>query len=128
MKKDLTGCLIVGVSVLVSSCNRGDSPSREMMAVRHIAEISHAERQAFADLGHYLELSDLEQRYTSRITPDLERESRYEFKLKTSPRGYTLKAVPLSERVKRSFFCDESGVIRQDWPPAIADAGSPPMK
>ena len=66
------------------------------------------------------------------ISSDLAQGSKggYRFEMTGRPDGYTITAMPMVYNTdgRRSFFSDESMVIRENWGPEPATAASPEVK
>jgi hypothetical protein len=90
------------------------------MDLRNLENLSHTE------IGRYAGLGDLKHRYAF-LDPDEIRE--YRIELVETPDQYQLRAIPhRSGGARRSFYCDETGIIRQEWNPKIADVTSAPLR
>jgi hypothetical protein len=60
----------------------------------------------------------------------LEQRDGYEFRLEARPDGYVVKASPVELDVtgRRSFYSDQSGVIREHWGRGAAGPESPSLQ
>ena len=124
--------LCAGVVLLTSwsaSCNRVivDPVSPEVVAVMQLRNISEAEARAYVETGRYLPLVELRRMCPELISAELATGTRYgyKFKLNLNRFDYAVRARPLPESgCRRSFYSDNSRVIRQSWGPALADGTS----
>jgi hypothetical protein len=101
-----------------------------MMAVRSLHRIRQAQVQYYAIHWRYgaaAELSDPDNRL---IDPAVAREVKdgYRFRWTVTSNRYAVVATPVNSRQgRRSFYLDETGVIREDWR-GIATAASEPLR
>jgi len=115
--------------------------SRETAAVTQVKHLHEAQAMYRSDFGKFAtSLTQLGPSPDGRSTPssaglitsDLAQGSKsgYRFEMNGRPDGYTVTAVPnvYNTDGRRSFFSDESMVIRENWGPEPATAASPEVK
>ena len=103
--------------------------AQEMVAIQNIRMIGSAQVQYYSQFGRYARnLSELGPSSTGLIPADLAAGTKggYTFTLRSSPTGYTLNANPVKYGTtgRRTFFFDESMVIRANSGPEPATAAS----
>lgn len=115
--------------------------ARETAAVRHIVTIHTAQAQYNSQFGKYATaLSEIGPPAGGNSGPNgadlipqelaLGAKGGYKFTLEGTPTGYKLTATPLAynNTGRRSFFSDQTMVIRENWGQEPATANSPEMK
>jgi len=115
--------------------------SRETAAVTQIRHLHEAQAMYRSDFGKFAtSLAQLGPSPDGRSNPnaaglisaDLAQGSKsgYKFEMTGRPDGYTISALPnvYGTDGRRSFFSDESMVIRENWGPEPATAASPEVK
>ena len=111
---------------LIETSSR-DPATPEMLAIKELTQTQNAEARAHVETGHYLRLGELRQLYPALLAtqPGSIARSGYAFTLDVEETGYQLRAIPLPGRGgRRSFYCDETTVIRESWGPGLASARS----
>ncbi len=115
--------------------------SRETAAVTQVKHLHEAQAMYRSDFGKFAtSLVQLGPSPDGRSTPngaglitsDLAQgtKSGYRFEMQGRPDGYTISAIPVVYNTdgRRSFFSDDSMVIRENWGPEPATATSPEVK
>lgn len=115
--------------------------ARETAAARHIQTIHTAQAQYSAQFGKYAaSLAELGPPASGQPGPagadlipkDLAEGEKggYRFTLEATPQGYKVTAVPTAygNTGRRTFYSDQTMVIRENWGQEPATAASPEMK
>lgn len=115
--------------------------AREMAAIKQIETIYTAQTQYYSQFGRYAtKLEELGPPPTGQAGPaaadlisgDLAKgiKSGYQFTLQGGPTGFTINANPVAYNStgRRSFFSDQSKVLRENWGPEPATTNSPEIK
>ena len=126
--------IVAAVGILaLSAC--GASSSRlnalELTAILDLRSIEAAQLQYSAQNGRFaVNLSEL--RAADFIPASLASGEKdgFKFTMTATPNGFTINASPkkYGETGRRSFYSDETTVIRQNWANAPASASSPELK
>jgi hypothetical protein len=119
--------LLAWICTSCSSRSIVEPVSPELVATIQLRKIGEAEGRGYIDTKRYLTLTDLRRLYPDLISAQLATGSSfgYTFKLDLNRFSYSLRAVPLPEgRRRRSFYTDNSQVLRQSWGPILAGNGS----
>ncbi|MBI4904204.1 MAG: pilin, type IV [Acidobacteria bacterium] len=97
----------------------------EMAAIRSITHINTAQSEYLAAHGRYADnLAALG--FAELITGN---RAGYQFRFETTPAGYTISASPASAKTgRRTFFSDQSFVLRENWGPEPATPQSKVLK
>jgi hypothetical protein len=120
------GKMVFAICIACCSCGQQDPPSPEMKAIRHIANLCKFENQSYAEFGQYVGLSILNRRYPSLNRDEI---GEYRIELQAAQDHYQIRAIPIANSgARRSFYCDQSGIIRQSWNSEVADSTSPPLR
>ena len=109
-----------------------DATPHDQLALIEVATIKTAEAKFYAESHRYGSLSEIGSHrgeLSSRNTVD-NRHPGYRFSLEINGARYTLRAVPDDHEIgmRRSFYCDQTGIVRQSWGPGIASAQSPEVR
>jgi type IV pilus assembly protein PilA len=115
--------------------------AKETAAMRHIATIHTAQAQYSSQFGKYAtSLAELGPPTSGTAGPagsdlipdDLAKgvKGGYKFTLEGTPTGYKVTAVPeaYGNTGRRTFFSDQTMVLRENWGQEPASANSPQMK
>ena len=120
--------------VLAAGCDTTihDRATPDQMALFLVSETKTAQEKFYSKFhryGTFEELSAQSERLMS-ITLAGGSYYRYRFELAVDAARYSLTAVPehRGDAMERSFYCDQTGVVRQSWGPAPATARSPGVK
>jgi len=114
----------LAVSIAVPLGVKHDLNAHEIAAIQQIRTVQAIQDQFHAQFGHYAcSLSELKAAKLLAPGP----KSGYVIELRCTTAGYSILAVPeTSGRTgRRSFFSDETHVIRQSWNTQPADINSP---
>lgn len=138
----MKGTRLIGLLIAITitdSCGERKvlTYGNEMAAVRWIATIHTAQTQYFSQFGKYAgSLAELGSPASGKAGPtaadlipgDLARgkKSGYVFAVSRSSTGYTVTARPevFHSTGRRSFYSDQTVVLRQQWGPEPANASS----
>src|SRR5260370_23304482 len=128
---------IVVLAIVVPKLGAAKMRSQEIVAIQNVRLINTAQVQYFTQYGRYpKDLSELAPPSAGPAGPssaglipaDLAAgtKSGYSYTLHVSPTGYTLNPDPVSYNStgRRTFFGDESVVLRAHWGPEPAPAAS----
>ncbi len=115
--------------------------SQEMAAIQHIKTLHTAQAQYYSQFGRYAtSLAELGPPASGNAGPsaadlipgDLASGEKggYKFNLQATPTGYAINAEPTQFNTSgsRTFFSDQSLVIRQNYGPEPATVASPEIK
>jgi type IV pilus assembly protein PilA len=132
--------LIIG-AVAVPKLNTARMQTQEMAAVRQIHTIHTAQTQYYSQFGRYAKnLTELGPPAGGQPGPagadlipkDLAEGEKtgYRFILQESPTGYTIHANPVAygSSGRRTFYSDQTLVIRENWGAEPATPQSPEIK
>jgi hypothetical protein len=125
---------IMAASLLLFGCNANRQLQREheTAAILQIKQIGQAQTMYYSQFGRYAaNLGDLGPSVASLISKDVSsaRYSGYVFTLVSTPAGFAVTAVPETpESGTRTFYSDESMVIRSEAGATPAGAASPELK
>lgn len=130
--------ILIIAAIAVPKMNNQLMASHEMAAIRQITTIHQAETQYYSQFGKYAEsLVELGPPASGAAGPaaaDLipkvladGKNSGYVFAVQASPTGYSVTAVPeaFNSSGRRTFFSNETLVIRNNWtqdPATVASA------
>jgi type IV pilus assembly protein PilA len=132
--------LIIG-AIAVPKLNVAMMNAREMAAVRQIHTVNTVQAQYMSQFGRYaVSLAELGPPSSGQPGPsgadlipgDFAQgvKNGYAFALQASPTGYMLNANPVTYGTtgRRTFFSDQTGVIRENWGQEPANATSKEIK
>lgn len=115
--------------------------AREMAAVRHISTLHNAELQFQSQFGRYaISLTELGPPASGAAGPSASDlipgelaqgvKGGYQFTLTGTPTGYTINANPTAfgNSGRRTFFSDQTLVIRENWGQEPANVSSKELK
>ena len=115
--------------------------AQEAAAIQHIRTIQAAQAMYYTQYGRFAEkLQELGPPAGGPVSPaaahliagDLSKgiKGGYQFVLAAGPNGYTINANPVTFNTtgRRTFFSDQSNVIRENWGSEPATANSPEIK
>jgi type IV pilus assembly protein PilA len=133
--------ILIIAAIAVPKMNNQMQAAHEMAAIRQITTIHQGETQYYSQFGRYAtSLAELGPPPSGAATPaaaDLipkvladGKNSGYLFTVTTSPTGYSITAVPeaFGNSGRRTFFSDQTLVIRNNWSQEPASATSPEIK
>jgi prepilin-type N-terminal cleavage/methylation domain-containing protein len=131
--------LILG-TIVFGEANKQLMMAHETAAFEHIKTIHTAEAQYFGQFGKYAEsLAALGPPAAGRMGPAAAglipeslsggKKSGFLFEVRATEDGYAATATPekFGSSGRRSFYSDQTLVIRESWTMEAANAGSPPV-
>jgi len=132
---------LIMAAIAIPKMNNQLMAAHEMAAIRQVTTIHQAETQYYSQFGKYadnlLELGPPASGAASPAAADLipkvladGKNSGYTFTVAATPTGYTVTAVPetFNSTGRRTFYSDQSLVIRNSWSQEVATAQSPEIK
>jgi len=132
--------LIIG-AIAVPKLNTAMMNAREMAAVRQIHTVHTVQAQYMSQFGRYAaSLAELGPPASGQPGPtgaDLIGQDMatgikngYQFTVQVSPTGYTINANPITPGTtgRRTFYSDQTGIIRENWGQEPANANSQEIK
>jgi hypothetical protein len=119
--------------IMVPPLARVRTHEYELSAISQISTLHTAETQYYSQFGRFASnLGELGPAAADLIPADLARgvKGGYRFALTGSPTGYTIQARPVSypDRGRRTFFSDQTMIIRESWDPVPASIQSPEIR
>ena len=133
--------ILILAAIAAPKLNQNRMHAQETAAIREMQTIHTAQTQYYSQFGRYATtLAELgppaggqEGPSGANLIPgELSKgqKSGYKFTLAGGPNGYTISAVPeaFGNTGRRTFFSDQSLVIRQNWTAEPANASSPELK
>jgi type IV pilus assembly protein PilA len=133
--------ILVIAAIAVPKLNTARMHAQEMAAIRQINTVHQAETQYFSQFGKFAEsLAQLGPPQGGSAGPaaadlipgDLAKGDKtgYHFTVAPTKEGYTVTAVPLAfgSTGRRTFYSDQTLVIRENWGQDPATANSPEIK
>ena len=133
--------VLILAAVAVPKLNQNRMMAQETAAVRQIGTIHTAQTQYYSQFGKYATaLTELGPPTSGQPGPTgadlipgdlaLGKKSGYTFTVTASPTGYIVNANPdaYNSSGRRSFFSDQSLVIKENWGPEPATATSKEIK
>lgn len=133
--------ILVIAAIAAPNLNRARMHSQEMAAIRQIGTIHTAQTQYFSQFGRFaISLKELgpaagatEGPAAAGLIPgDLAEGTKtgYKFTLAAGKEGYAVTAAPVAFNTtgRRTFFSDQSLVIRENWSAEQATLQSPEIK
>lgn len=134
--------ILIILAIAVPQMSKSRMHAQEMAAVATIRTINTMEQQYYTEFGHYATaMSQLGPPSSSGaqegpdaaglIPPNLASGSTggYNYTVSQTATGYAVSAVPktFGSTGKRTFYSDETGVVRQNWGQDPATVNSPTM-
>jgi prepilin-type N-terminal cleavage/methylation domain-containing protein len=133
--------ILILAAIAAPKLNQNRMHAQETAAIREMQTIHTAQTQYYSQFGRYAtNLAELgppaggqEGPSAANLIPgELAKgqKSGYKFTLTGGPGGYTLQAVPevFGNTGRRTFFSDQTLVIRQNWTAEPATVASPELK
>lgn len=133
--------ILIIAAIAVPKMNNQLMASHEMAAIRQITTIHQAETQYYSQFGKYagslVELGPPASGAAGPAAADLipkvladGKNSGYVFAVQASPTGYSVTAVPeaFNSSGRRTFFSNETLVIRNNWTQEPATVASAEIK
>ncbi len=125
--------IMVLAAIAVPKLNQARMYSQETAAVKQIGTIHTAETQYYSQFGKYaVQMSELGPPNSGQPGPTgadlipgdfaLGKKSGFVFQIQATPTGYAATAVPeiYNSSGRRSFYSDQTTVIRENWGPEPA--------
>ena len=132
MKRNPTFIFLLVALLAITCCRNEDPATDEMLALRFLHDLATAESKYRTDHGKYGTLGDLGPSGARLIAPQLAGgvSNGYRFDVSTTVASYSVQAHPVQWGVtgRRSFYADESRVVRQSWTQALATLDSAPVE
>jgi prepilin-type N-terminal cleavage/methylation domain-containing protein len=133
--------ILVIASIAIPKINQQRMAAHEMAAIRTLSTIHTAQTQYFSQFGKYaqtlLELGPPSSGQAGPSAADLissdlasGTKSGYTFTVQSTPTGYTIVAVPVAfnNTGRRTFYSDQTLVVRENWGQEVANAQSKEIK
>lgn len=133
--------ILIIAAIAVPKLDKARMHTQEMAAIQQIRTIHTAQTQYYSQFGRYAKtLEELGPPASGAPGPaaadlipgDLAKgeKSGYRFLVQATPTGYTINANPVvyNSTGRRSFFSDQTLVVRENWGQEPADANSPEIK
>lgn len=133
--------ILIIAAIAIPKMNNQLMAAHEMAAIRQVTTIHQAETQYYSQFGKYADnLAELGPPASGAASPaaaDLipkvladGKNSGYVFSVAATPTGYAVTAIPetFNSTGRRTFFSDQSLVVRNSWSQEVATAQSPEIK
>lgn len=133
--------ILIIAAIAVPKLDKARMHTQEMAAIQQIRTIHTAQTQYYSQFGRYAKtLEELGPPASGAPGPaaadlipgDLAKgeKSGYRFIVQATPTGYTINANPVvyNSTGRRSFYSDQTLVVRENWGQEPADANSPEIK
>jgi type IV pilus assembly protein PilA len=133
--------ILIILAIAVPKMNKQMQGAREMAVIREIGSIHQAETQYYSQFGKFAgtlaqlgpPVSGADGPEAANIIPKVLADGKkngYTYTLVATPSGYTIQAVPDSfgNTGSRTFYSDQTLVIRNNWGQEPATAASPEIK
>ena len=133
--------ILVILAIAVPKMNTQMQGAREMAVIREIGSIHSAETQYYSQFGKFAAnlaqlgppVSGADGPEAANIIPKILADGKkngYTYTLTTTPTGYAITAVPDSfgNSGRRTFYSDQTLVIRNNWGQEPATPASPEIK
>ena len=132
--------ILIIAAIAVPKMNNQMMAAHEMAAIRQITTIHQAETQYYSQFGKYAALTELGPPASGAASPaaaDLipkvladGKNSGYIFAVQNTATGYAVTAVPetFNSTGRRTFYSDQTLVVRNNWAQEPANANSPEIK
>ena len=133
--------ILVIAAIAVPQMNKQLMSAHEMAAIRQITTIHQAQTQYYSQFGRYAtSLAELGPPASGAPGPNAAeiipkvlaegKNSGYVFTLAGTPTGYGVSAVPeaFNSSGRRTFYSDQTLVVRNNWSQEPANANSPEIK
>ncbi len=133
--------ILIIVTIAVPRLGRMRSSAQEMSAIRHIQTIHTAQAGYFSQFGKYAEsLQQLGPSASGRVGPDGAdllpedladgEKGGFKFQVNKGEVGYVVTAEPteFGNTGNRTFFSDQTMLIRENYGPEMATVESPPIQ
>jgi hypothetical protein len=123
---------LIIIIILITGCGHQDPPSAELRVIVILRDIAVAEENFRKKAGRYGSLEELND-FSSLISSanaGIGEYNGYRFTIDAKEGDYSIEAQPIEWGVtgKRSFYTDQTRVIRQSWGPDPANDQSDILK
>ena len=134
--------ILIADALFLSGCttHKKDPRFHETLAIQQIGIIQSAQTQYYSQFGKYAQnLAELGPPHSGAAGPSAAdfipgdisqgKKAGYVFTLQRSPTGYTITAVPeaFGKTGRRTFYSDQTLVMRQNWTAEPPTATSPEL-
>jgi type IV pilus assembly protein PilA len=133
--------ILILAAIAVPKLNQNKMLAHETAAIQQIGTIQSGQTQYYSQFGKYAQnLTELGPPPSGAAGPSaadlipgdlsLGKKTGYVFTLQQAPTGYTITAVPeaFGNTGRRTFYADQTLVIRQNWTAEPPTATSPELK
>lgn len=133
--------ILIIAAIAVPKLDKARMHTQEMAAIRQIGTVHQAQTQYYSQFGKYAKsLTELGPPSGGEAGPegadlipgDLAKGEKtgYRFTVQAVEGGYTVSAVPVTygSTGRRTFYSDQTLVVRENWGQEPADANSPEIK
>src|ERR1700676_3565623 len=133
--------ILIIAAIAVPKMNNQMQAAHEMAAIRQLTTIHQGETQYYSQFGRYAaSLTELGPPASGAATPAASdlipkvladgKNSGYTFAVQPSPTGYAITAIPeaFGSSGRRTFFSDQTLVIRNNWTQEPANVNSPEIQ
>jgi len=110
---------------------RGDPVPPDVVAIRYLHELVLVEEQVRSQTSHYGLINEITPMLEARLSARFLRRVResHSIRFAVTPQGYCVFALPLAgSYARRSFFVDQTGLIRQEWDGRKVTSQSPALR
>lgn len=131
MTKFLIPCVFLTPVLADLGCQHDIGMENTVRVVRSIENLHRAESQYKVRNGRYGSLADLGPAGAKLVSANIAAgvANGYRLRVLLSESGYTITAWPVNDGKTgfRSYYCDQTGIVRGSWGPGLATATSPPL-
>ncbi len=133
--------ILIIAAIAVPKLDKARMHTQEMAAIRQVGTVHQAQTQYYSQFGKYAKsLTELGPPSGGEAGPegadlipgDLAKGEKtgYRFTVQAVEGGYTVSAVPVTygSTGRRTFYSDQTLVVRENWGQEPADANSPEIK
>ena len=133
--------ILIIAAIAVPKMNQQVMAAHEMAAIRQITTVHQAETQYYSQFGRYAAtLTELGPPASGNAGPTAAdiiprvlaegKNNGFVFALAATPTGYTVTAIPeaFNSSGRRTFFSDQTLVVRNNWSQEPANVNSPEIK
>jgi hypothetical protein len=123
--------LSVGLILLASQVEWNHHPYRETVALVQVRKLCQSEIAFRSQNGHFGTIEELKLgSYLQDWTKDRLDRIRHSFRANIKDHEFTIQAWPWvrDSDGRRTFYCDQTGILRQSWDGSQADSRSAEVK
>ena len=133
--------ILIIAAIAVPKLDKARMHTQEMAAIRQIGTVHQAQTQYYSQFGRYaVSLAELGPPASGAAGPEgadlipgdlsLGEKTGYRFTVQAVEGGYTVNADPVTfgSTGRRTFFSDQTLVVRENWGQEPADTNSPEIK